>query len=160
MRVIYICISTFSCILCNLDFPIKRDYTSHTEEKHHMNENHQFVCSECSKSFLSLRKLKRHFAVHLPDEVKLNQTCPYCDKKFSKRVNVQAHIRAIHLCERPFVCEECGKSFQTKGALKEHQITHSDECPFQCKFCPKKFKNMPRLRVSRIFFFNYFQHES
>lgn len=118
-----------------------------------MNEHNQFICTDCSKIFSSLRKLKRHHTVHLPDELKLVHPCQYCDKKFSKRVNVQAHIRAIHVCERPFVCEECGKSFQTKGALKEHQITHSDVSPFQCHYCPKKFKNMPRLRVSNLHLF-------
>lgn len=29
---------------------------------------------------------------------------------------------------------DCGKDFSTKGALKEHQIIHSDNYPFQCSF--------------------------
>jgi hypothetical protein len=67
--------------------------------------------------------------------------------RFTKSVNVQTHVRAIHIGDKPFICEECGKSFGTKGALKEHQITHSEDRPFQCAHCPKKFKNLPRLKV-------------
>lgn len=62
---------------------------------------------------------------------------------------MQAHIKAIHIGDRPFICEGCGKSFGTKGALKEHQITHSEDRPFSCSFCDKKFKNLPRLRVRK-----------
>lgn len=93
------------------------------------------------------KKAKQNEAEHLPSDQKMAHPCNYCDKKFSKLVNVQAHIKAVHIGERPYICEECGKAFGTKGALKEHQVTHSDEKPFQCSHCPKKFKNLPRLKT-------------
>jgi uncharacterized Zn-finger protein len=106
-------------------------------------------CKKCPKTMTSVRKMKMHEQVHLPDDKKLIYPCPYaeCDKKFSKSVNIQAHVKAIHAKERPYLCSNCGKSFSTKGALKEHQIIHSDQYPYTCSYCPKKFKNLPRLKT-------------
>lgn len=99
---------SFKCPLCEIDFENKRRYDTHMRENHPKSEN-PFACSKCPKRFPSFSKLQRHDVVHLPDELKLIHQCEFCDKKFSKLVNVQAHIRAIHTRDRPFICEECGK---------------------------------------------------
>lgn len=63
-------------------------------------------------------------------------------------MNVFKYLNEFINCRsRPFICEECGKAFGTKGALKEHQITHSEDAPFACSFCEKRFKNLPRLKT-------------
>lgn len=64
----------------------------------------------------------------------------------TKRYIVQSHIKTVHVGERPFVCEKCGKSFQTKGALKDHQIIHSTQFPYQCSVCLKRFKFLTGVR--------------
>lgn len=71
------------------------------------------------------------------------QSCPHCDKR---PVNLREHIRAVHTKERPFICEQCGKCFVSKGALKEHQVVHNDDFPFLCSQCPKKFKKKRQLK--------------
>lgn len=76
-----------------------------------------------------------------------NATHKSINHRFTKSVNVVAHIKAVHIGLRPFICESCGRSFQSKGALKDHQITHSDERPWACSQCPKRFKNQARLKT-------------
>lgn len=135
------------CEECDRSFVTRSMYVLHLQSKHPDSDELRYQCSMCPKRFSSEKKAKQHEAVHLPSDQKMVHPCNYCDKKFSKLVNVQAHIKAVHIGERPYVCEECGKAFGTKGALKEHQVTHSDEKPFQCSYCPKKFKNLPRLKT-------------
>ncbi|XP_058450250.1 zinc finger protein weckle-like isoform X2 [Malaya genurostris] len=136
-----------SCESCDASFRTRSMYVYHLQSKHPDSAELSHGCSICPKRFPSEKKAKLHEYVHLPSDQKMVHPCSYCDKKFSKLVNVQAHIKAVHIGERPYICEECGKAFGTKGALKEHQITHSDEKPFQCIHCPKRFKNLPRLKT-------------
>uniref|UniRef100_A0A1Q3F183 Putative c2h2-type zn-finger protein n=1 Tax=Culex tarsalis TaxID=7177 RepID=A0A1Q3F183_CULTA len=135
------------CEECDKPFASRSMYVLHLQAKHPDSPELRFQCAMCPKRFSSEKKAKQHEAVHLPSDQKMVHPCNFCDKKFSKLVNVQAHIKAVHIGERPYICEECGKAFGTKGALKEHQVTHSDEKPFQCSHCPKKFKNLPRLKT-------------
>ncbi|KAL7049161.1 hypothetical protein ACKWTF_003617 [Chironomus riparius] len=141
--------NSYKCHMCDKVYSHHQSLQNHVKKTHAEQECKAFICSRCSREFDSERKLKLHEQVHLPDDRKLIHPCPFieCDKKFSKSVNVQAHIKSVHIKERPFLCSHCGKNFSTKGALKEHQIIHNDEYPHECKFCKKKFKNLPRLKT-------------
>lgn len=124
----------FSCKHCEKIYSHQQSLHNHMKKLHPETDKVSFLCSQCPKRFDSDKKLRVHDQVHLPDDKKMIHPCPYCEKKFTKSVNVQAHVRSIHQLERPFLCSDCGKNFSTKGALKEHQIIHSDTYPYQCSF--------------------------
>lgn len=58
--------------------------------------------------------------------------------RFCSKSAVSAHIKAVHFGERPFVCDQCGHSFTSKGILHEHLTIHSDVYNFHCKDCNKR----------------------
>ncbi|XP_058121330.1 zinc finger protein weckle-like [Anopheles ziemanni] len=111
----------------------------------------EFQCGICLKKFSSRDLLKKHEDSHFPKHnfyFPDNEfTCPICDKKFRRAINVKAHVRLVHDGIKPFICEECGRAFGSKGALKEHYVVHSDDRPFKCPHCPMTFKNQSRLKT-------------
>ena len=62
-----------------------------------------------------------------------------CDREFTSKSKMTAHIKTVHRDIRTYKCEYCEKSFKTTDARKAHTMIHTGERPFRCSKCGKGF---------------------
>ena len=127
--------------------PLKEAYfATMVELQLHNAEVHPPTCSHCSETFGSSRQLSAHLEL-IHDIKQFNEgdpkadfACPYdnCDKSYSKRGNLNMHVRKIHEKSQTFICGQtevtisgedvpedvvitgCGKSCASKQVLEDH----------------------------------------
>lgn len=75
--------------------------------------------------------------------------CPKCDNLYKNLQGMHQHMAKMHQKRRkPAVCEECGKGFKHKYALKFHERqVHEGATKVQCQKCGKSVYN--KYMVSR-----------
>ncbi|XP_069499212.1 zinc finger protein 398-like [Ambystoma mexicanum] len=71
-------------------------------------------------------------------------TCTECDKSYDLKGKLIRHM-VTHSGVRPYPCTECDKSFYQMPHLIRHQRTHSGEKPYACRFCHKRFNRKDNL---------------
>ena len=164
----------FSCDECDLTFTMRDSLKRHknvvhynirphvcsdcpyagstkTELKSHRMYRHGGVknvpCPECSKVFMNKKLLKTHFK-HVHEKVEYKKfECSICEKRFSRKMGLQIHIRYKHEEHDAFVCQVCGLACPTKGSLERHvKWVHLKMKPFKCEECDFRSENRTTLR--------------
>ncbi|KAG9775756.1 hypothetical protein KCU88_g5089, partial [Aureobasidium melanogenum] len=130
---------------------IVASFATYGELRAHIIEVHPPTCSLCPTSFITNKEMTRHLEIQHgilpPNKAAENATMfpcthPGCGKKFTKKGNLNVHIKTVHENHRDFVCgkteitlpEElanqpdvavygCNRSFTSKASLEEHVRT-------------------------------------
>ena len=79
-------------LMCKANFPRKDSLEKHILVVHEKKK--LFPCKECEASFEDAFSLQRHQSCH-----GVRHCCPICDKPFSQKGNLDAHIRKEHKCQ-------------------------------------------------------------
>ncbi|KAJ7822386.1 hypothetical protein B0H14DRAFT_2370777, partial [Mycena olivaceomarginata] len=103
----------------------------------------QNVTSESTKKASQIRRTQ---------QAKYDCAVPGCGSTFTRRVNLNGHIRA-HSDERPFVCSwaGCGRAFVRQHDQRRHGQLHAIGRPFACDGCKRKFARLDALNRHREF---------
>lgn len=151
----------FSCTICLEKSTIVAEpstqeidacyFATFSELQDHIAVAHPPTCPFCPTAFLTNKELKRHLELQhgIVDEEKANTkqfpcTYPDCKQVFTKRGNLNVHIKTVHEQKKDFVCGRsevpvppehdgdsqvyaygCGRAFTSRASLIEHvRVTH------------------------------------
>ena len=105
-----------------------RDLNGHILQVH---RDLKLPCPHCPILSKNPAKLKRHI-----EWVHMQIPCIECGVMVGRR-KMPRHVASKHtsIYDRKFKCDICGKGFNDKAKLSDHNNVHTGEKPFKCKFC-------------------------
>lgn len=106
---------------------LKEHQKIHNPNKPRCDNEIQFPCKQCGKSYTSQHSLNVHCSAMHSGEKKY--ACTVCGGRFAKASILSYHQRKVHSTFRPFACEHCEKAFLTKNELSSHTCIHVKKNP-------------------------------
>lgn len=118
------------------------DGRPHSKNEDPISDN-SLRCNTCRKTFMDLRRLKRHSKVH---QTKKPHVCKECGKGFNERSDLTRHsarhtkLKANELSKQhTHKCPNCEMGFSFQRDLEIHSSIHANTGVFSCVECEKVF---------------------
>ncbi|CAG9803055.1 unnamed protein product [Chironomus riparius] len=137
------------CTCCSLYFCTIDEMENHQFESH----ADRLVCDieDCQKRFDHPEKLFSHKKYSHSEKKyqpkKYSFVCTVCGRNFNTKVALSDHERSNCGSNPIYKCEHCGNYYHSAGSLKVHLTVHSAELNYVCSFCQKKFRTKGQLTV-------------
>jgi len=109
----------------------------------HPKTDEKFSCKICGKTFNNKMFLKNHELTH---DKKFE--CYICKKKFPQSYLLKSHVNKMHENPNSFECKTCGKTFNIRSILINHEKTHDPNRikPYKCGHCDYAFDESGNLK--------------
>ncbi|XP_068197184.1 zinc finger protein 11-like isoform X2 [Antennarius striatus] len=121
--------AAYPCVRCGGSFPTSRDKFRHRCPQRGRSHD----CGQCGKSFPKAGGLKEHLLSHAHARL---FKCSHCGEGFPGLGELKQHQRVDH--DKPYGCEQCGRSFISPRCLSKHQQRHLEAGPTGRREAAKK----------------------
>ncbi|XP_072049551.1 uncharacterized protein [Amphiura filiformis] len=128
------------CKLCGKKFATERQLNEHLET--------HVSCKYCGKKYDNLRSCKRHMSTYCPVMLE-SRGAPLRTKKHAP-TEIYKRIQLGSLDKTECYCDQCGRKFNSRAALRQHRPVHfrnKYKTPTKCPDCEMLFKYATQLRL-------------
>ena len=92
-------------------------------------EGARIECLSCHR-IMKPNSLKAHLKTHAHERP---HACDLCDARFTRRGDLERHIKVVHNKDRPFKCSKCHRTFGDKKNLRWHLSNHDRKLFHHCQ---------------------------
>ena len=142
--------SRVSCPECNRLIK-ETTLIAHMASSHSGKSEKKYKCTyeDCEFESNNATSVANHIKyMHPSDSMQHPFACDKCAKTFPYASGLQQHVDKVHLKLKSFICEQCGKGFNSRIEFNEHQalpncnFMSSTDVIFNCDKCQDTFNTV------------------